>query len=68
MSAPEQTAWGEPLLTANQLAAALGLTRRQVYELVEGSELPAYKIGRSLRFELSAVHSWLERRRVGEWA
>jgi excisionase family DNA binding protein len=63
----ERTAWGEPLLTAEELAEAMGFTRRQVYELVEQSGLPAYKLGRSLRFELSAVRGWLARRRIGEW-
>jgi excisionase family DNA binding protein len=64
---PDRTAWAEPLLTAKQLAEALGFTRRQVYELVAGSGLPAYKLGRSLRFELSAVTAWLEKRRIGDW-
>ena len=63
----DRAAWGEPLLTAEELAEALGFSRRQVYELVEQSGLPAYKLGRALRFELSAVRGWLARRRIGEW-
>ncbi len=63
----DRTAWGEPLLTAEELAEALGFSRRQVYELVEQAGLPAYKLRRSLRFELSAVRGWLALRRVGEW-
>jgi len=64
---PEQTAFGEPLLSPAQLASALGMTRRWVYEQVERNELPAYKLGRSLAFELSAVRAWLSARRIGQW-
>jgi hypothetical protein len=38
-----------------------------VYAQVEENGLPAYKLGRSLAFELAAVRAWLERRRVGDW-
>jgi excisionase family DNA binding protein len=55
------------LLDVGQLAAALGVSRRWVYEQVEKHDLPAYKLGRSLRFELAAVQDWLARRRIGDW-
>jgi excisionase family DNA binding protein len=55
------------LLTVDQLALALGVSRRWVYEQVEKHDLPAYKLGRSLRFELAAVWAWLDRRRIGDW-
>jgi excisionase family DNA binding protein len=45
---PERTAFGEPLLDAQQVADALGMTRRWVYAQVEENGLPAYKLGRSL--------------------
>lgn len=64
---PERTAFGEPLLDAQELADALGMTRRWVYAQVEENGLPAYKLGRSLAFELSAVRTWLSMRRVGDW-
>jgi excisionase family DNA binding protein len=64
---PERTAFGEPLLDAQELADALGMTRRWVYGQVEENGLPAYKLGRSLAFELSAVRGWLAKRRVGNW-
>jgi len=64
---PERTAFGEPLLSAEQLAQALGMTRRWVYVQVEENDLPAYRLGRALAFELSAVRAWLEQRRVGAW-
>ena len=67
MSLPPASAFGEPLLSAQELATALGMTRRWVYLQVEQNGLPAYKLGRSLAFEVSAVRAWLDSRRVGEW-
>lgn len=64
---PAQTAFGEPLLSAEQLAVALGMTRRWVYDRVENDGLPAYKLGRTLAFESSAVQAWLAQRRIGSW-
>jgi excisionase family DNA binding protein len=67
VSVPERTAFGEPLIDAAGLARALGKTRRWVYEQVEENGLPAYRLGRSLAFEISAVRAWLDRRRIGDW-
>jgi excisionase family DNA binding protein len=64
---PGRTALGEPLLSPAELALALGMSRRWVYEQVYRHRLPAYKLGRSLAFELSAVRDWLADRRIGEW-
>ncbi len=64
---PSATAFGEPLLDAQQLTDVLGMTRRWVYAQVEENGLPAYKLGRSLAFEVSAVRAWLATRRVGDW-
>jgi excisionase family DNA binding protein len=67
VTVPTRTAFGEPLLGAQQLADALGMTRRWVYAQVEENGLPAYKLGRSLAFEVSAVRAWLASRRIGDW-
>jgi excisionase family DNA binding protein len=64
---PARSALGEPLLSADDLADALGMSRRWVYAQVEQNRLPAYKLGRSLAFELSAVRRWLAKQRVGDW-
>jgi excisionase family DNA binding protein len=66
-SIPDRTAFGEPLLSPAELAFALGMSRRWVYEQVYRHGLPAYKLGRSLAFELSAVRAWLAARRIGQW-
>jgi excisionase family DNA binding protein len=55
------------LLNVEQLAEALGMSKRWIYEQVENHGLPAYKLGRSLAFELPAVRAWLAKRRIGDW-
>ena len=65
---PDRTALGEPLLSPAELALALGITRRWVYDQFERHGLPAYKLGRSLAFELSSVRAWLAARRIGQWS
>jgi excisionase family DNA binding protein len=56
-----------PLLSATDLAARLGTSRRWVYAQVEQHGLPAYRFGRALAFDPRAVQAWLEGRRVGDW-
>ena len=51
-----------PLLTADELAEFLRLTRGAVYTMVARGELPGVvKIGRRLRFRRDAVVEWLGR-------
>lgn len=65
------------LLTAEQLAAALGLPKKgkngdvadtkRIYRWHEREDdpLPAFKVGRSLLFDPADVAAWLDRQRVG---
>jgi excisionase family DNA binding protein len=39
------------MLTAAEVATLLGVSARQVYDLAGSGALPAYRIGRSVRFE-----------------
>jgi excisionase family DNA binding protein len=55
------------LLTTRELAAQLGVSARWVYAQVEEHELPAYRLGRGLRFDQAAVDLWLYQRRTGAW-
>ncbi|MGO8904164.1 MAG: helix-turn-helix domain-containing protein [Solirubrobacteraceae bacterium] len=50
------------LLSADDLAAAWGVRRKQVYNLVEQHGLPAVRLGRYLRFRRPAVERWLAER------
>lgn len=43
------------LLSASDVAHQLGISARQVYDLAASGTLPAYRFGRSLRFEPSDI-------------
>jgi excisionase family DNA binding protein len=44
-----------PLLTCNELARELGLSKSHVFELAAEHRIPSYRFGRSLRFRLDEV-------------
>jgi excisionase family DNA binding protein len=50
----------EPLMTAEEVAAALGVHRKFVYARQHAGELRAYKLGRTLRFRPADVRAFLE--------
>ena len=47
------------ILTADQLAALLGVNRKTIYEAVARDEIPHRRLGRRLIFERGAVLRWL---------
>ena len=58
------------ILTADEVAALLQISKRQVYELakprtqsgdVRKHPLPALRIGKSVRFRRSDVEAWIEK-------
>lgn len=48
------------LLTAREVAEALGLPKWRVYQLARDEGLPAVRLGRSLRFDADALAEWLQ--------
>jgi excisionase family DNA binding protein len=46
---------GHRLLTPEELAECLGLSRKSVYRMAREGELPAYRFGSSWRFSLKLV-------------
>jgi excisionase family DNA binding protein len=58
----------EPLLTAAELAEALGFSAATVVDWSERGEIPSFKIGGRLRFREAEVIEWLEQRRNGPGA
>ncbi len=55
----------EPLLTAGELAAILGITERAVYDMrYRGEGVRPTKIGSRLRFARSDVASYLKQQRI----
>jgi excisionase family DNA binding protein len=53
----------EPLLTIDAAATFLGISRRQVYTLLECESLPHVRVGRRIRFMPADLREYLERHR-----
>lgn len=54
------------LMTPEEVAAWLGITRRAVYDMVHRGEFPAesiVRIGTRLRFDAACLRSWLAEKR-----
>lgn len=64
----------EPWVSVEDVAKRLGVVRDSVYRWIDRRGLPAHKIGRLSKFELSEVDGWLragggdelDRRKLGE--
>lgn len=46
-----------------RLATALGISVRSVYRMVHANELPHYRVGRQIRFDLDEVFQQTRRER-----
>ena len=53
------------LMTVQEVAAYLRVTRKTIYRLLERGEIPAAKVGRQWRFEKARIDEWLQRKSVG---
>ena len=49
------------LLTPDELATELRLTRRAVYRLAASHQLPHLRVGRRLRFDRDTIEAWLRK-------
>ena len=52
------------LLTVDEAADYLGLSRSTLYQYASARILPSYKLGRLLRFDRRDLDSWIASRRV----
>jgi excisionase family DNA binding protein len=53
------------LLSVDDVAQRLGVPRSWVYQKAEAGVLPAFKVGRYIRFSGEALESWLAQQQVG---
>lgn len=53
----------ESLVTIEEVAKYLKVTPRAVYNWIHEYQLPHYKVGRCLRFEMNEIKEWLKTRR-----
>ena len=63
LSVASRTTPLEPLLDVRAAAGFLGVSRRQVYLLLERHELPAVRVGQRIRFVPDDLRAYLERHR-----
>lgn len=50
------------LLRPDEAAVAIGVGRSKIYSLIAAGELPAVRVGSSLRVPLEDLRIWVERR------
>lgn len=58
------SALGEPLLTADDVAALLRVPRSTVYELARNRRIPYLKVGRRTLFVRADLEAWIVAERV----
>lgn len=51
-------------LSTKEAAAALGLTPRTLYRLIDEGQLPAYRFGRVIRLKQSEIDSFVSTSRI----
>lgn len=51
----------EPRLSADDIAARLGVTKDTVYTWIAEKAMPAHKIGRLWKFQASEIDDWVRR-------
>ena len=47
------------LVTIGQLAETLNVSRNWLYQKVERNEIPHFRLGRAIRFDLPNIEEWL---------
>ena len=53
----------DEILTVDEVAAYLKLAKKTIYKLVSTKELPAFRIGKFLRFKKAEVVEWLNNKK-----
>jgi excisionase family DNA binding protein len=49
----------EPWISVDQIAEHLGVTRDSVYRWIDRKGLPAHRVGRLWKFQVSEVDGWV---------
>ena len=51
------------LMTARETAEALSISERKLWNLTNENEIPAIRIGRSVRYAIEDIQLWIETKR-----
>ena len=49
----------EPWLSADQIAAHLGVTKDTVYSWIAEKDMPSHRVGRLWKFQVTEVDEWV---------
>lgn len=49
----------EPWVSVDQIAEHLGVTRDSIYRWIDRKNLPAHRVGRLWKFQVSEVDKWV---------
>lgn len=49
----------EPWLSAEEIAAHLGITKDTVYDWIADKRMPAHRVGRLWKFQVSEIDEWV---------
>ncbi len=57
------------ILSLNELAEYLRVSKSTLYQLSEGGKIPSFKVGKQLRFRKNAIDKWIskEEKRKAKW-
>lgn len=47
-------------LSVQEIAQYLGISKETIYRWVESGKIPAHKIGKQWKFQVSEVNSWIK--------
>lgn len=56
----------EPWMSVDQIAEHLGVTRDSIYRWIDRKGLPAHRVGRLWKFQVSEVDAWVRAGGAGE--
>ncbi len=64
MTQQTKTTFFDKLVDINQLATLTGFKRERLYKMVQRAEIPYYKFGETLRFNVDEIEQWAKAKKI----